>query len=88
MITFKKKHATETEHFHTDVFLKGKYMGYYMNGNNVQGSEWVFESRDSTIPLFCASTQKEIKSILNKIANKESVTLKQHFGIVLKDFSL
>ena len=86
-IKFKKKYATEKEHFHTDVFFKDEYIGYYMSGNDVEGCEWVFESR-GIFPLFCAGTQKEIKDILFKIANKETVNIKQHFGIVLKNFKL
>ena len=88
MITLKKKKATETEHFHTDVFFNGKYIGYYMSGNNVKGSEWVFTSKEMSFPYFCAGTQNEVKETLNKIANGEAVDLKQHFGIILKDFVL
>lgn len=86
MITFKKKKATEKTHFHTDVFINNKYIGYYMNGNNVSGSEWVFSSKETTFPYFCAGTQKEIKNTLTKLVMKEAVTLKKHFGIVLNNF--
>jgi hypothetical protein len=89
MITFKKKKETERELAHTDVFLNGNYMGYYMSNGDEDGRKWVFcsdASKKEGIPYFCATTQDELKSTLNKIVNREVVTLKKHFGMVEENY--
>ena len=82
----KPKRATDTELAHTDVYVKGEYVGYYMPNRSESDIEnWNFVSaKGSNLDYFHANTRNELLSTILKQLNKEPVVLKQHFGILKK----
>lgn len=79
------KKGTDNVQAHTDVFVKGKYVGYYMPNRSEAAAvneNWNFVSEDVDLHYFHSKTRNELISTLLKQLNKEHVILKQHFGIL------
>lgn len=73
-VTFIKKEETEKEHAHTNVYLDGKYLGYYMRNDSpfaAKDENWNFVSKDVNYPNLRAKTQSELVSILGKEKNEQ-----------------
>jgi len=82
-ITLKYYKETEREHKHTRVYHNGILLGYFMRNNHalaLKGENWNFESEHDSVKYFVAETYKETVETIQKQINKETVTLKQHFG--------
>ena len=86
-IKIKSKKETEKERAHKEVYVGGKYIGYFMP--NVSkcastGENWNFVPKCSGIQYFHSRTKKELLETLIKQLNRERVVIKQHFGTVVE----
>lgn len=77
-LSYRKLRESHSTHAHTLVMLDGERIGYYMIG--FIKKDWTFVSMDERFSYFVCSTEKEIKSVLDKLVNGEEVLLSLHFG--------
>ena len=73
MITYKKKKETEKEYPHTDVWVDGEFVGYYMKSTmpvqiRTIGHNWHFVSKDMRYTSRPGKTRKEIEDYINSVA--------------------
>lgn len=67
-LTYKSKKETASELSHTDVFINGKYIGYFLPNRSkysAQNENWNFVSKYDGIPNFPAKTKKELTDMLD-----------------------
>lgn len=73
MIVYKKKKGTEKEYPHTDVWVDGEFVGYYMKSTTpeqirVVGHNWHFVSKTPNYISRPGKTKKEIEEYIDSVA--------------------
>ena len=85
MKTITLKHKRETDNYlaHTNVFVNGEYIGYFMKASKYSAKRvnWNFVSNHDSVEYFVAETKNEVLETIEKQVNHEHVILKQHFSI-------